>query len=77
MMDLMPYLLVSLFMGAAVYAAGLLQFSHQWSILLLQITIGIGVYVLLCRVFCLKAFMEIWLAGWVKVRALGFRESGI
>jgi len=62
LMDLIPYLIVSILMGIAVYAAGLLQFSHHWSMLLVQITTGIIIYVFLCRVFRLKAFIEIWQA---------------
>ena len=60
MLDLFPYLIMAVLMGIAVYAAGLLQFSHHWSMLLVQITMGIVIYVFLCRVFRLKAFMEIW-----------------
>jgi O-antigen/teichoic acid export membrane protein len=63
-LDLFPYLIVSLLMGSAVYAAGLLQFPGHWSTLLVQITAGVFVYVGLCRVFRLKAFMDIWQAMW-------------
>jgi hypothetical protein len=73
--DMVPYLIVSLLMGIAVYAMGLLHFSHNWSMLLVQIATGIVVYVFLCRVFRLKAFIEIWQAGWDKIKTSGFGVS--
>ena len=76
-MDLVPYLIVSIVMGIAVYAMGLLQYSHHWSMLLVQITTGIVIYVFLCRVFRLKAFIEIWQAGWNKIKTSGFGVSRI
>ncbi len=75
--DLLPYFIVSIVMGIAVYAEGLLQFSHNWSMLLVQIGTGIAVYVCLCRVFRLKDFMEIWKAGWTKIKTPGFGVSRI
>jgi teichuronic acid exporter len=75
--DLFPYLTVSVLMGIVVYAAGLLPFSHHWSMLLVQITTGIVIYVFLCRLFRLTAFMEIWQAGWNKIKTSGFGMSGI
>ncbi len=75
--DMVPYLIVSIVMGIAVYAMGLLHFSHHWSMLLVQIATGIVVYVFLCRAFRLKAFIEIWQAGWNKIKTSGFGESMI
>jgi teichuronic acid exporter len=75
--DLVPYLIVSIVMGIAVYAVGLLPFTHHWSMLLVQIITGIVIYVILCRVFCLKAFMEFWQAGWNKIKTSGFGVSRI
>jgi O-antigen/teichoic acid export membrane protein len=66
-LDLLPYLFAAILMGGAVYAAGLLQLGHHWS-LLLQIALGIVVYVSLCRAFRLKAFMNIWEAGRARIR---------
>lgn len=60
--DLLPYLIVSLVMGSAVYAIGLLTFPNQWSLLLAQIAGGSILYVCLCRAFRLAAFMEVWQA---------------
>jgi len=64
LLDLSPYLIMALLMGIAVYAAGLLPFPNYWSMLLVQITVGIVIYVCLCRLFRLAAFVEIWQAGW-------------
>ena len=61
--DLLPYVIMAVLMGIAVYAAGLLPFPNHWSMLLVQITIGIVIYVFLCWLFQLVAFMEIWQAG--------------
>lgn len=73
MLDLFPYFIMASLMGFAVYAAGLPQFAHHWSLLLVQITTGMVVYVLLCRVFRLQAFMEIWDAGWNKMKTSGVK----
>ena len=62
--DLLPYLAAVVLMGAAVYAAGLLRFSSNWSTLVAQITMGSFVYVCLCRAFRLKAFMDVWREMW-------------
>ena len=64
--DLFPFLTLAIVMGLAVYVAGLLPFNNYWTMLLAQITIGFVVYVCLCRMFRLAAFMEIWRAGWNK-----------
>jgi O-antigen/teichoic acid export membrane protein len=61
--DLLPYLMVAVLMGVAVYAVGLLPFPGHYSVLLGQITVGIVIYVWLCWLFRLTAFMEIWQDG--------------
>jgi O-antigen/teichoic acid export membrane protein len=61
--DLLPYLMVAVLMGIAVYAVGLLPFPGHYSTLLGQITVGIVIYVWLCWLFRLTAFMEIWQDG--------------
>jgi teichuronic acid exporter len=70
-MNLIPYFIVSIVMGIAVYAIGLLQYSHHWSMLLVQITAGIVIYIFLCRIFRLKAFIEIWQAIWNRMPLVG------
>lgn len=62
--DLVAYLVTAGLMGMAVYAVGLLPFPNYWSTLLVQISAGIVIYIFLCRVFRLAAFMAIWQAGW-------------
>jgi teichuronic acid exporter len=75
--DLIPYFMLSLIMGIVVYAAGLIHFPSHWTMLLAQTTTGIILYVFLCRVFRLKAFIEIWHAGWSKIKTSGFGVSRI
>ncbi len=65
--DLISYLIMAVLMGVAVYAAGLLPFPNHWSMLSVQIITGIVIYVCLCRLFRLMAFMEIWQGGWNKM----------
>jgi hypothetical protein len=51
---------MAVLMGLAIYAVGFLPFFNQGSIVLVQIALGIIVYIFLCRLFRLAAFMEIW-----------------
>jgi teichuronic acid exporter len=73
--DMFLYLIMSALMGLAIYMANLLPFPSQWSLLMVQIIVGIVIYVCLCRIFRLKAFMEIWQSGWNKIKASGFSLS--
>jgi teichuronic acid exporter len=68
--DLFSYLLAAALMGVAVRALGLLPFPNHWSMLLGQVALGIVSYVGLCRILRLKAFMELWQAGWDKLHAV-------
>jgi teichuronic acid exporter len=68
--DLLSALIIAVLMGLVVYTLGLLPFPNYWSMLLLQITTGIVVYVCLCRLFRLTAFMEIWQSSWKKIQSL-------
>ncbi len=70
--DLVPYLALSLLMGSAVYGMGLLPFPRGWLLLVAQTTAGVVLYVVLCRLFRLKAFMETWQAGWEKLKTAAF-----
>jgi O-antigen/teichoic acid export membrane protein len=76
-LDLAPYLLVSLVMGAVVFAVQFIQFPNQWSLLAVQIAAGIIVYVGLCRVFRLKAFMNSWQTLRDKLKSVEFNVSSI
>jgi O-antigen/teichoic acid export membrane protein len=67
--DLFSSLIMSILMGMSIYVAGLLPFPNYWFMLILQITIGFFVYLFLCRIFRIEAFMEIWQMGWNKIRS--------
>jgi len=58
--DAFPYVIISGVMGISIYALDLLPFSDYWSMLLSKIVTGIAVYTVLCRLFRLEAFMELW-----------------
>ena len=68
--DLFPSLITSGLMGGAVYAIGLLPFPSHFSMLLVQIFMGIVIYACLCRLLRLTAFMEIWKIGRSKMPLL-------
>jgi O-antigen/teichoic acid export membrane protein len=70
LVDLSPYIIMAALMGVIVFVTGLLPFPNHWSMLLVQIVIGIVIYVCLCRLFCLTAFMEIWQASWNRMALL-------
>lgn len=53
--DIMPSLLISLIMGAIVYLLNYLSIS-AWKILLIQIFLGISIYVFLAKIFKLESF---------------------
>jgi teichuronic acid exporter len=68
--DLFPSLIIALLMGMGVYASGLVSFPSYWVMLLVQIAIGSTMYICLCRLFRIAAFMEIWEMGrerWTKM----------
>lgn len=74
--DMFFYLVMSLLMGIGVYAIGFLPFPNHWSMLLVQIAVGIITYMSLCRLFRLTAFMEIWHAGWNNLSILRTGTAG-
>jgi O-antigen/teichoic acid export membrane protein len=74
--DMYSYLIISVFMGIAVYAVGMLPFPTYWSVLVVQIAIGIVIYISACRLFRLAAFMEIWHSGWSKLELLKTGATG-
>ncbi len=75
--DFIPYLLVSMAMGIMAAAAGLLHYSSEWLLLLVQIATGATCYILLCRVFRLRAFEEVWDAGWSRINSFRLRDSSV
>jgi O-antigen/teichoic acid export membrane protein len=68
--DLSPYLVMAVLMGTAVYAVGSLPFLHQGSMLVAELVTGSVLYVFLCRLFRLAAFMEIWEACCNKIAVM-------
>jgi hypothetical protein len=74
--DVFSYLAVAVLMGMAVYSVGLLPFSTYWFMLLTQIFIGAVIYLFICRIIRLSAFMEIWQTGWNKIALLKARTAG-
>jgi teichuronic acid exporter len=60
MRDLFPYLITSIIMGVAVYLIGLFPLLNNGIMLLLQISMGIILYIALCLLFRLSAFMELF-----------------
>ena len=54
---------MSALMGMVVYSVGLLPLPNYWSVLPLQLAAGVVIYIVLCRMFRLKAFIEIWQWG--------------
>jgi hypothetical protein len=43
--DLSTYLVMAVLMGVTVYVAGLLPFPNYWSMLFVQIAVGVVIYV--------------------------------
>jgi teichuronic acid exporter len=64
--DMLPYLGAAVLMGISVYAFDMLSHAEHWLMLAAEMTLGIGVYVFLCRLFRLAAFMTAWEAGFKK-----------
>jgi hypothetical protein len=69
--DIFPYLALSTLMGISVHAIGFLPFPSNWCLLITQIILGGLLYVSLCRLFRLEAFMEIWHIGRSKLSFYG------
>ena len=65
--DMCPYLIMAVLMGMTVSTLGFLPFPNYYSLLFVQLTIGVFVYLFLCRMFRITAFMEIWQLGWAKI----------
>ena len=68
--DVFAYLIMALLMGIVVYMVSLLPFPNNLSLLLVQICTGTVIYIGLCRLFRLAAFMELWQVGWNKMQLL-------
>ena len=73
--DLIPTLVLSLIMGVAVYLIGMVSLPGLWCTIILQIFIGSSLYIFLCRLLCLSAFMELWASCWDKISQLKFESK--
>ena len=71
--DLMPYLGVSLVMGAGVYGVRFLGLDSNWLLLFVQILTGLLIYLALSGYFKLSAFVEMWQLG--KGKLPGFKTA--
>ena len=60
--NLLPYLAAAALMGVAAYAIQGVFATNRLSQLTAQVLTGVACYALFCRVFCLAAFSETWLA---------------
>jgi O-antigen/teichoic acid export membrane protein len=70
LLDLSPCLLTAVLTGLGVYTVGHVPFVNIWFLLLIQVFTGFIVFIGLCRLFRLPAFLEIWQMGWKKVSLL-------
>ena len=68
--DLLPSLVITILMGSAVFGIGMLPFPGNWSLLIVQLGVGISIYCGLCRIFRVAAFMEISEDGWSRIKEL-------
>jgi teichuronic acid exporter len=68
--DALPYLFISGLMGMSIYALNYLPFTDHWLMLLSKTVTGLLVYILLCRMLRLAAFMELWEMGMSKMAML-------
>ncbi len=68
--DLFPYMTLAALMGSLLYGTTFLPFPNNWSVLLVQIPLGIFVYGSLCRFFRLPAFLELWQEIWSRMSPL-------
>ena len=58
--DMLPYAGAALVMGVLLYVIQLAAWSSLLALLLVQIAAGAAIYLVLCRLFALGAFMELW-----------------
>jgi teichuronic acid exporter len=58
--DFFSYFIMAAGMGLAVFAMGWLPIHNDWIILIVQVSLGLAVYISMCWVFKSKAFLELW-----------------
>ena len=70
LLDLSSYLITPILMGLVIYITGYIPFPNIWFLLLVQVFTGFIVYVGLCWLFRLPAFLGIWQISWRKMSIL-------
>jgi teichuronic acid exporter len=60
LVDILPYAVMSVVMGAVVYFCGNLTHQVNVGLFVSQILVGIAAYLFACRLFSLEVFMEVW-----------------
>jgi teichuronic acid exporter len=58
--DIAPYLGAAIVMGVVIYAVTWFSTEMPISILIIQVGVGVGIYLAACRLFRLSALAEIW-----------------
>jgi O-antigen/teichoic acid export membrane protein len=77
LIDVLPYFIVSGAMGIGMYAIGSLPFPNDWVRLLANLTAGTLLYMGLCLLFRLEAFMEFWETARSKWAVLKNEAAGL
>jgi teichuronic acid exporter len=70
LLDLSSYLIAAIFMGLVVFGIDWLMSSNVWFLLFVQVIAGLFIYVGLCWLFQLPAFLEMWRIGSRKLQLL-------
>lgn len=73
-LDFAPYLAANAVMGVSVYSLDVVSFPNPLALLVVQVVSGIGLYVVLCRMFRLESFMEVVALARPKLVAI-FRKN--
>lgn len=66
--DVLPVLIISCMMGTTIYGLSFVELQNNYLLLSMQVIIGIFMYILLCRIARIAAFLE--LTGIIKVNIL-------
>jgi O-antigen/teichoic acid export membrane protein len=61
--DFAGYLILAVLTAIGVYGVGFFCFPNLWSQLAVQLLMGVLSYIVLCRLFRLSVFMEVWESG--------------
>jgi teichuronic acid exporter len=73
--DMFIYLVISGLMGILVFGIGQFPFNAEWVRLATQVILGGIIYLSLCKLFRLEAFIEIWEMGKSKIADIRGRST--